>query len=179
MPFKLKFVEIKGEKFRLGSRFARLLAFLIDGMLLASIVVALLFSLKAVSSGFLQLGLLSAVLWILGPKTKLPKRVLVVGQLFLVFLFGPGTPNNQDALAWSGIALWATGLFFMDGFKDGQGLGKKLLSLQVLRLKDSKPCTFTDSFIRRLTSVFQPLDFSGCLEKIGSGWGINSQGHLL
>ena len=46
----------------------------------------------------------------------------------------------------------------MDGFKNGQGLGKKLLSLQVLKLKDGKPCTFKDSFIRRLTSVFQPLD---------------------
>jgi phage shock protein A len=35
---------------------------------------------------------------------------------------------------------------------------KKLLSLQVLRLKNGKPCTVKDSFIRRLTSIFQPLD---------------------
>lgn len=40
----------------------------------------------------------------------------------------------------------------------GKDSAKKLLSLQVLRLKDGKPCTFKDSFIRRLTSVFQPLD---------------------
>lgn len=46
----------------------------------------------------------------------------------------------------------------MDGFKNGQGLGKRLLSLQVLRLKDGKPCTFKDSFIRRLTCIFQPFD---------------------
>ena len=46
----------------------------------------------------------------------------------------------------------------MDGFGDGQGPGKKLLSLQVLRLKNGKPCSVKDSFVRRLTSIFQPLD---------------------
>jgi len=54
--------------------------------------------------------------------------------------------------------LWSAGLLFMDGFKNGQGLGKRLLSLQVIRLKDGKPCTFKDSFIRRLTCLFQPFD---------------------
>ena len=156
----MKFVEITGKKFRLGSRFARLFAFFIDGMLLASILTVLFLLLAAVSFGPILIGLLSALLWILGPKTKLPISVLVAAQLLLVFVFGPWTwgNNNPDTLASGGITLWTTGMFLMDGFKNGQGLGKKLLSLQVLRLKDGKPCTFKDSFIRRLTSVFQPLD---------------------
>ena len=57
------------------------------------------------------------------------------------------------------IALWTFGLLFIDGFRKGQGIGKKLLSLQVLRLKDGKPCGFKDAFIRRLAGIFQPLDF--------------------
>ncbi|MYC74641.1 hypothetical protein F4X10_02575, partial [Candidatus Poribacteria bacterium] len=131
----MKFVEITGKKFRLGSRFARLFAFFIDGTLLASILAVLFFFLETMSFPF-QIGLLSALLWILGPKTKLPRSVLVVAQVLLVFLFGPLGNNHSDTLALSGIALWAVGMSLMDGFKNGQGLGKKLLSLQVLRLKD-------------------------------------------
>ena len=37
------------------------------------------------------------------------------------------------------ILLWTAGLFFIDGFVNGRGLGKRLLSLQVIRLKDGKP----------------------------------------
>ena len=163
----MKFVEIAGKKFRLGSRCARLFAFFIDGMLLASILMVLFLLLAAVSFGPIQIGLLSALLWILGPKTKLPRSVLVAAQLLLVFVFGPWTWGNNipDTLASGGIALWTAGLFLMDGFKNGQGLGKKLLSLQVLRLKDGKPCTFKDSFIRRFTGIFQPLDFFWSLGK--------------
>ena len=154
----MKSIEVAGKKFKLASRFARLSAFFIDGMLLASILLILFFLWEAVGSGFIQIGLPSALLWIFGPKTKLPIKVLVAAQLFLVFLFGAWANNDLQPLVLSGTALWILGLFFMDGFKNGQGLGKKLLSLQVLRLKDGKPCTFKDSFIRRLTSVFQPLD---------------------
>ena len=154
----MKFIEIAGKKFRLASRFARLFAFFIDGMLLATILLALFLLLAAVSPGFVQIGLLSALLWILGPKTKLPRNVLVVAQLLLVFLFGPWGHNNPETLAKSGTVLWIASMFLIDGFKNGQGFGKKLLSLQVLKLKDGKPCSFKDSFIRRLTSIFQPLD---------------------
>ncbi len=160
----MKFVEITGKKFRLGSRFARLFAFLVDGMLLASILMVLFLLLKTVGFG-LQIGLLSALLWILGPRTKLPISALVVAQLLLVFLLGPFAINNPDTFALSGIALWTAGMSLMDGFKNGQGPGKKLLSLQVLRLKDGKPCSFKNSFIRRLTGVFQPLDFLWTLGK--------------
>ena len=161
----MEFVEITGKKFRLGSRFARLFASFIDGILLASILLALFLLLATVHPSFVQIGLLSALLWILGPKTKLPRNVLVVAQLLLVFLLGPWEDNNHETLAQSGTALWIAGMFLMDGFKNGQGFGKKLLSLQVLRLKDGKPCTLKDSFIRRLTGVFQPLDFLWTLGK--------------
>ena len=153
----MKFVEITGKKFRLGSRFARLFAFFIDGTLLASVLTVLFLFLNTVRFPF-DFALLSALLWIAGQKAKLPTSVLVVTQVILVFLLGPLGNNSPNALALSSIALWAAGMSLIDGFKNGQGLGKKLLSLQVLRLKDGKPCTFKDSFIRRLTSVFQPLD---------------------
>lgn len=65
---------------------------------------------------------------------------------------------DSNTLVWGGVASGIAGLLFMDGFKNGQGPSKKFLSLQVLRLKDGKPCTIKDSFIRRLTSIFQPLD---------------------
>ena len=32
------------------------------------------------------------------------------------------------------------------------------MSLQVIRLKDGKPCTFKDAFVRRFTGIFQPFD---------------------
>ena len=153
----MKFVEITGKKFRLGSRSARLFAFFIDGTLLASVLTVLLLLLNPVRFPF-DFALLSALLWIVGQKIKLPTSVLVVTQVILVFLLGPLGNRSPNALALSSIALWAAGMSLIDGFKNGQGLGKKLLSLQVLRLKDGKPCTFKDSFIRRLTSVFQPLD---------------------
>ena len=63
------------------------------------------------------------------------------------------------------LVLWIFGLFFLDGFRKGQGFGKKLLSLQVIRLKDGKPCTFKDAFVRRFAGIFQPLDFFWSLGK--------------
>ena len=62
-------------------------------------------------------------------------------------------------------ALWIFGLLFIDGFRKGQGIGKKLLSLQVIRLKDGKPCTFKDAFVRRFAGIFQPFDLLWVLGK--------------
>lgn len=95
---------------------------------------------------------------------------LSVAQIILVWLVRlipeliPGFFDRTFVFFYLGfyiasIALWTFGLLFIDGFRKGQGIGKKLLSLQVLRLKDGKPCTFKDSFIRRLAGIFQPLDF--------------------
>ena len=158
----MKLIEVAGKKFRLASRFARLFAFLIDGILVAGILSMLVSLFDAMGSGiapsFIRIGLLSALLWTLGPKTKVDEDVLPVLQMLIIGLFGPWVNYAFDTLLSGGIAIGAAILFFMDGFSDGQGPGKKLLSLQVLRLKNGKPCTFKDSFVRRLTSIFQPLD---------------------
>ena len=143
-------IKIAGKKFKLASRMARLYALFIDIAILG-----------AVQSVF---GILLSV----------------VGFLFFSSdpsnVDGAFDPSNQLRILWtltglSGVAylcssaLWIFGLFFMDGFRKGQGIGKKLLSLQVLRLKDGKPCTFKDAFARRLAGIFQPFDFLWSLGK--------------
>ena len=158
----MKLIEIAGKKFKLASRFARLFAFFIDGLLVAGALSILIFLFDAMGSGIgpslIRIGLLSALLWTLGPKTKIDEDAFPVAQMSIIGLFGPWLNYGLDTLLWGGAAIGAAILFFMDGFGDGQGLGKKLLSLQVLQLKNGKPCSFKDSFVRRLTSIFQPLD---------------------
>ena len=158
----MKSIKIAGRKFTLGSRFARLFAFLIDGMLLAGVLSILVFLLDVMGSGFsaslVRIGLLSVLLWTLGPRTKLSEDLLQGTQMIIIALFGPWANYDFDTLLWGGTSLGVGTLLFIDGFSDGQGPGKKLLSLQVLRSKDGKPCTLKDSFIRRITSIFQPLD---------------------
>ena len=158
----MKLIQIAGKKFKLASRFARLFAFLIDGLLVAGVLSILVFLFDAMGSGIgpslIRIGLLSALLWTLGPKTKIHEDAFPLAQMSIIGLFGPWLNYGLDTLLWGGTAIGAAILFFMDGFGDGQGAGKKLLSLQVLRLKNGKPCSFKDSFVRRLTSIFQPLD---------------------
>ena len=55
--------------------------------------------------------------------------------------------------------MWVFGIFFMDGVKNGGGFGKRLLSLQIVRLKDGKPANFKDAFVRRFSAIFQPIDW--------------------
>lgn len=158
----MKFIEVAGKKFKLASRWARLSAFFIDGMLVAGVLSILVFLFDAMGSGIgpslIRIGLLSALLWTLGPKTKIDEDAFPLAQISIIGLFGPWLNYGLDTLLWGGAAIGAAILFFIDGFNDGQGPGKKLLSLQVLRLKNGKPCSFKDSFVRRLTSIFQPLD---------------------
>ena len=171
----MKFIEIAGKKFTLASRFARLYAFFVDSVLLTGVLLISFFFLQIVNNTSIPLGVFSALLWIFGPKTKLRTSVLVIAQLLLVFLLVPGFLVPGEHTSWwyynpttlipSGLALWIAGLLFIDGFKNGQGFGKKQLSLQVLRLKDGKPCTFKDSFIRRLAGIFQPFDLFWSLGK--------------
>lgn len=158
----MKFIEVVGKKFKLASRFARLFAFLIDGMLVAGVLSILVFLFDAMGSGIgpslIRIGLLSALLWTLGPKTKTDEGTLPLVQMLIIGFFGPWVNYSLDTLLAGGTAMGAALLFFIDGFSDGQGPGKKLLSLQVIRLKNGKPCSFKDAFVRRLTSIFQPLD---------------------
>ena len=158
----MKFIEVAGKKLKLASRFARLSAFFIDGILIAGVLSILVFLFDAMGSGIgpslIRIGLLSTLLWTLGPKTNIDEDTFPLVQMSIIGLFGPWLNYGLDTLLWGSAAIGAAVLFFIDGFSDGQSPGKKLLSLQVLRLKNGKPCSFKDSFVRRLTSIFQPLD---------------------
>ena len=130
----MKSIKIAGKKFTLGSRLARLYALFIDITCLSVIQIIALVISRLVSE------LISPSMW------DNPQGALE-GSIAGTFVF-------------LSMALWAFGLFFIDGFRNGQGIGKKLLSLQVLRLKDGKPCNFKDAFVRRFSGLFfQPLDF--------------------
>ena len=130
----MKSIKIAGKKFKLASRLTRLYAFFIDMAILGAV-----------------------------------QSVIAFLVAFAAFLFLPTGPSGVSWSLASGVglsvfasvfsaALWIFGLFFIDGFRKGQGIGKKLLSLQVLRLKDGKPCTFKDAFLRRFAGIFQPFD---------------------
>lgn len=154
----MKTIKIAGKTFSLASRLSRLFAFFVDGTLLA-VSLLLLFFIQSALPPWLFVAFLSAALWIAGPKSNLRGGTLVLTQLALVFLLWPFLEESRfhpfPSLA---PALWSLGMLFMDGFKNGQGIGKKLLSLQVIRVKDGKPGTFKDSFVRRFAGIFQPLD---------------------
>ncbi len=154
----MRSIKIAGKTFKLGSRFARLFAFLIDGMLVTGMLSIVVLILNFFASSFILIGALSALLWIFGGKAKINVGTRVLLQIAIVVLFGPLANRGSDILLWAGVAIGTAILFLIDGFNNGQGPGKKLLSLQVLRLKDGEPCTVKDSFIRRFTSIFQPLD---------------------
>lgn len=81
---------------------------------------------------------------------------LSLGQGFLFFLY-PIFDSSESFFLISA-ASWLFGLLGMDGIMGGRSFGKRLLSLQVVRLKDGKPCTFKDSIVRRFTAIFQPFD---------------------
>lgn len=81
---------------------------------------------------------------------------LSLGQGFLFFFYP--LFENPPFFGILSYALWVFGLLGMDGIMKGRSIGKRLLSLQVIRLKDGKPCSFRDSIVRRFTTIFQPFD---------------------
>ena len=138
----MKFIEIAGKKFKLASRIARLYALFIDIAILG-----------AVQSVFVLLLSVVAILFLEDGSFNMFRKLMagIVGASIFASLFTA--------------ALWIFGLFFIDGFRKGQGIGKKLLSLQVVRLKDGKPCNFKDAFVRRFAGMFQPFDLLWFLGK--------------
>ena len=100
---------------------------------------------------FIDVALIGAAQTVLGFFVSLV-AVLFFGRAFWIFRMG------IPFVFLFSFALWIFGLFFLDGFRKGQGIGKKLLSLQVVRLKDGKPCRFKDAFVRRFAGLLQPLD---------------------
>ena len=152
----MKSIKIAGKTFRLASRLSRLFAFFVEGTLLA-VSLLLLFFLQLEVVPWLFFALLTFALWRFGPKINLGVGARVITQVALVFLL---SQPPFHPFPWLLPALWGLGMLCMDGFKNGQGVGKKLLSLQVIRVKDGKPATFKDSFVRRFSGIFQPLDFA-------------------
>lgn len=150
----MKSLKIAGKTFRLASRLSRLFAFFVEGTLLAASLL-LLFFLQFSVGTWLFFALLTFALWRFGPKINLGIGARVITQFALIFLLSQGPLHP---FPWLVPTLWCLGMLGMDGFKNGQGLGKKLLSLQVIRMKDGEPATFKDSFVRRLSGIFQPLD---------------------
>ena len=91
---------------------------------------------------------------------------LLAAQTFLFFLSsGFYSFFSIGFFGLPSAALWIIGLLGMDGMMNGRGIGKRLLSLQVVRLKDGKPCSFKDSIVRRLVGIFQPFDLLFTLGK--------------
>ncbi|MXV74720.1 hypothetical protein F4Z99_10615, partial [Candidatus Poribacteria bacterium] len=123
-------IKVAGKKFKLASRWARLGAFLSD-------------------VGFL--GLCQAVLLLSG---------FVLFEIFdSLRSFHDASNMTSVSIGTLSFILWGFGLFFMDGFQKGGGFGKKLLSLQTIRLEDGAPANFKDAFVRRFVGIFQPLDW--------------------
>ena len=125
----MSIIKIAGEKFKLASRWSRLGAFLLDVGLLGFCQAFLIFS------GF---GLFT---------------------IFDGFDFDNAADMTSVIIGALSVILWGFGLFYMDGFQKGGGFGKKLLSLQVIRVEDGKPANFKDAFVRRFAGIFQPVDW--------------------
>ena len=126
----MSIIKIAGKKFKLASRWTRLGAFLLDVGLLGFCQALLIFS------GF------------------------VLFNIFDSFRnFHDASNMTSVSVATLSVILWGFGLFFMDGFKKGGGFGKRLLSLQTIRLEDGEPANFKDAFVRRFAGIFQPVDW--------------------
>ena len=142
----MKSIKIAGKTFKLASRMKRLYAFFIDIALISAVQLAFLFLLSVVA--FLLFN------GMFDHTSSSDSQISV--NISEKLLAGVGLGVFAPIFS---IALWVFGLLFIDGFRNGQGIGKKLLSLQVVRLKDGKPCTFKDAFVRRFAGILQPLDF--------------------
>ena len=132
----MSIVRIVGKRFKLAPQWKRLCAFLLDIGLL----------------GFCQT-ILMALSFVFG-------RILDD-----VFDFYRADEITTNTLIFLSFVLWIFGLFFLDGVKKGGGFGKRLLSLQIVRLKDGAPGNFKDAFIRRFSGIFQPIDWLFALGK--------------
>ena len=128
----MSIIKVIGKKFKLAPRWKRVCAFLLDIGLLGFCQFIL------VLCGFLEMSILTDVL-----------------DLF----DSEASAVTTGSIGFLSAASWIFGIFFMDGIGNGAGFGKRLLSLQIVRLKDGEPANFKDAFIRRFSSIFQPIDW--------------------
>lgn len=132
----MSIVRIVGKKFKLAAQWKRFCAFLLDIGLL----------------GFCQCILVLGGFFLSGfSDTEFIREI--------TGFYGNADEIMLKTIAPLSIALWIFGIFFMDGVKKGGGFGKKLLSLQIVRLIDGEPANFKDAFIRRFLGIFQPIDW--------------------
>ena len=140
-PAPEKSIQIAGRTFELADRLTRVFALALDVLVLAIATLGLVYLFIATAPG-----------WQYATYGEEPNFY------FLAFTSYGTVPPHWKGLDFLTICLWIFGLFFMDGF-NGQGIGKRVTGIQARRLKDGKTCKFKDAFIRRFTSLFQPLDF--------------------
>jgi len=67
---------------------------------------------------------------------RMPLSLIVLGALFSFFY-----------------------LFLADGLHEGQSVAKQLLGVRVVDVKTGAPCTFGQSFVRNICTIFGPLDW--------------------
>lgn len=128
----MSIVKVIGEKFKLASRWARVGAFLLDVGLLGFCQVLVFLS------GFIIKPFFDDFLNLFEPDA-----------FFL----------TRSTIAILSTSLWIFGILLMDGVGKGGGFGKRLMSLQIIRLKDGKPANIKDVFVRRFAGLFQPIDW--------------------
>ncbi len=104
----MSIVKIIGEKFKLASRWKRFCALLLDIGLCAFLQCIVFLG------GYLE--------------------ILVLENFFFLDTYDANTLTIGTMILLS-VVLWIFGIFFMDGVKKGGGFGKRLLSLQIVRLR--------------------------------------------
>ena len=154
-------IQIAGRNFELANPWKRLAALFIDGLFL------ICFSCLIIVAGLVFRSLLLSILdpYNFRYSVDAPFTATLIIGTVAIDIYRYLVPGN---FSWVSLimlcrlpllGLWIFGLFFMDGYKNGQSPGKSALNIQVCRLKDGNPCGFKDAFIRRFIGILQPLDF--------------------
>ncbi len=122
----MKFITIVKKKFRLASRLTRLYALFLDVIFLA-ISLPILYLLLQVG-GWIAFAGLTFALWKLGPRNGFQRGTLIIAQLLLLLLtfltIEVDGQSYSEILPGLAFMSWCLGLLFIDGFRNGQGIGK-------------------------------------------------------
>ena len=142
----MSIVKVIGEKFKLASRWARVGAFLLDIGLLGFCQTLVILS------GFVIYPFLEEFLDLYEPNAGFLTRSIII---------------------LLSAALWIFGILLMDGVGKGSGFGKRLMSLQIIHLKDGKPANIRMHLCDALRVYFNRLIGCSLQVKKDSEWEIN------